>query len=451
MKWVILFFYLKGVFCQLSIDSNIVIKENDPIVLKIKMPKWKPKTMDYDPTKVDWNGVISGCRATCRYDRRLCNFYVRAAAHDSLSISEGFGGADGSLFLTQDEIHRSENAYDSWAYLLSKNVLALAAKYNTSVADIVAVCGAVATEYQGGPKIIQRNDNEPFLVGRYDKIDPNPAKALPASNINMTSFASFAQKWGLTVEELTALMGSHSLVDERGCLRMNGTMCDPLTESCTDLRMFKWSNQYYKDVCSLNIRINSPPIRSSLPLRNLQFHRLQNMCRFTSPELRSRQMGIFDRELTTLLGVKAPDALVIDVEMDMEPVSWFDKDLNSKQWLYTVHDAWMGRTCQGKVEKTENNIKIGMTMNVFQTNSTEWDILYTRAYKKMVNVGAEWAIPGGFRITGDECPSGYVSAVKNLVLDCSLCDEVARRDGSYNCPSNCKCRTGMSNSVRFYT
>jgi len=37
----------------------------------------------------------------------LCNFYVRAAAHDSLSISEGYGGADGSLLLTEDEIRRT--------------------------------------------------------------------------------------------------------------------------------------------------------------------------------------------------------------------------------------------------------------------------------------------------------------------------------------------------------
>jgi hypothetical protein len=448
MKLIILFFC--NVFAQLTTDSNIVIKDKEPTVLQVKMPRWKPKTSVYDPTKVDWQGVISGCRATCRYDRRLCNFYIRAAAHDSLSISEGFGGADGSLFLTQDEINRPENAYDSWAFLLSKNVLALAKKYDTSVADTVAVCGAVATEFQGGPKIIQLNDVEPFLVGRFDKIDPNPAKALPAANINMNTFASFSNKWGLTPEELTALMGSHSLVDNRGCIRMNGTMCNPVVESCTDLRMFRWSNQYFKDVCSPNIRINDPPVRSGMPLQTLEFQKLQNMCRFTSPELRSKQLEVFDTEITTLLGVTAPDALVIDLDMDLEPVSWFSKLLEPRQWWYTIHDAWMGRTCQGKVEKTENNIRIGRAMNSFQTNTVEWDITYIRAYKKMVNVGAEWAVPGGFKITGDECPSNYVPAVRGMTLDCSSCNEVSRRSGTYSCPSNCKCRTGMSNSVRFY-
>ena len=189
-----------GINSQITSDSNIVIKEGDTIVLQVKMPNWKPKTMSYDPTRVDWNGVISGCRATCRYDRRLCNFYVRASAHDSLSISEGFGGADGSLFLTLDEINRQENAYDSWAFLLSKNVLALAKRYNTSVADVIAVCGAIATEYSGGPKIITLNEQDPFLVGRFDTVEPNPAKALPGSNIDMNSFVSFSNKWNLTDE-----------------------------------------------------------------------------------------------------------------------------------------------------------------------------------------------------------------------------------------------------------
>ena len=448
MKLLLLSSLIYSINSQITSDSNIVIKQGDTVVLQVKMPKWKPKTLMYDPKKVDWNGVISGCRATCRYDRRLCNFYVRAAAHDSLSISEGFGGADGSLFLTLDEINRQENAYDSWAFLLSKNVLALAKRYDTSVADIVAVCGAVATEFQGGPRIINLDEKEPFMVGRFDKVEPNPAKALPGSNINMTSFVSFSNKWNLTVEELTALMGSHSLVDERGCIRMNGTMCNPMVESCTDLRMFRWSNQYYNDLCSPNIRINNPPVRSGMPLRTLEFHKLQNMCRFTSPELRSRELAIFEREIKPLMGTADNNALVIDVEADLEPVSWFSKDLTSRQWWYTVHDAWMGRTCQGRVEQTESNVRISNAMKQFSTNSLEWDNVYIRAYKKMVSTGAEWAIK--YSITGDECPSGYVPALRGLVLDCSLCSEVARRDGTYNCSSNCKCKTGMSNSVRFY-
>lgn len=441
---------ITSVLGQLTTDSNLVIKSPESVTLQVKLPKWKPKTTNYDPTIVDWRSVISGCKATCRYDRRLCNFYVRAAAHDSFSISEGFGGADGSIFLTQDEINRPENKYDSWAFLLSQNALALAKKYNTSVADIVAVCGAVATEFQGGQTIIMDDQNHPFLVGRYDSIEPNPANKLPGSNINLDAFATFAANKNLTLEEMTALMGSHSLIDNRGCQRLNGTQCDPTLETCTDLRMFRWSNQYYKDTCSPNIRINHPPIRSSEPLQTLTNLKKQSMCRFTSPELRKREMDIFDTEIKTLMGVTDPNALVIDLDTEMEHVSWFSKDLTPRTWFYTIHDAHMGRACQRKVVQNANNIKIGSAMKTFETNSTEWDITYKRAYKKMINTGANWAMPGGFAITGDECPSGYVSAIKGLVLDCSLCDEKARRNGTYSCSLNCKCLTGMSNSVRFY-
>jgi hypothetical protein len=438
---------------QLTTDSNLLIKVAEEPVLQIKVPKWKPKTTDtiYDPKKIDWRSVISGCRATCRYDRRLCNFYVRASAHDSFSISEGFGGADGSVLLTADEIRRPENKYDSWAHLLAQNALALAQRFDTSVADIIAVCGAVATEFQGGPTILKDDQVQPFLVGRYDTLEPNPANKLPGSNLNLDGFATFTQTRNLTMEEMTALMGSHSLIDNRGCIKMNGGMCDPTVEACTDLRMFRWSNQYYRDVCVPNIRINNPPIRNSMPLRTLDFIKKQKMCTFTSPELRKRTADIFDTEVRTLMGVQDPNALVIDLETEMAPVSWFSMDLSQRQWFYTVHDAWMGLACQRRVTQTPINIEIGNAMNKFRMNVGEWDSTYIRAYKKMINTGANWVTPGGFAITGDECPSGYVSAVKGLVLDCSKCDEVSRRDGTYNCSLNCKCKTGMSNSAKFYT
>jgi hypothetical protein len=165
---IFLFLFINGIFSQIIQDT--VVKVHSNVTIQVKLPAWKPKTTNYDPTIVDWKSVISGCRATCRYDKRLCNFYVRASAHDSLSVSEGFGGADGSLVLTADEIKRPENNYDSFTFLLSKNALALAKRYNCSVADIIAVCGAIGTEYQGGPTIISNDPVQPFLVGRFDKI-----------------------------------------------------------------------------------------------------------------------------------------------------------------------------------------------------------------------------------------------------------------------------------------
>ena len=436
------------VSCQTIQD--VVVKMPSNITMFVKLPVWKPKTAKYDPTIVDWRSVIAGCRATCRFDKRLCNFYIRASAHDSLSVSEGFGGADGSLVLTADEISRGENKYDSFTFLLSKNILSLAKLYNSSVADVVAICGAVATEYQGGPTIIFNDTIQPFLVGRLDKTVPNPSNALAPANLNTTGFSNFATKRNLTVEEMTALLGSHSLIDHTGCTRTNGTECDPYTESCTDLRMFRWSNQYYKDTCAPNIRINIPPVRSTLPLQTLKTLKTINMCKFTSTELRSRQNDIFNAEIVTLFGITNPDAFIIDLDTEKEDVTWFGKNLNTKRWLYTVNDAWLGLACQNKLPVNDHNTRIGNAMNSFKNNSAEWDKVYIRAYKKMINVGANWSIQNGFPITGDECKSGYVSALKGTVLDCSNCDENAKRSGTYKCDRNCKCKTAFSNSVKFY-
>jgi hypothetical protein len=452
-KLCIIILWFPFITAQISSDTDLLIKNAEQPVIQVKLPRWKPKTVGntYDPKKVDWRSVISGCRATCRYERRLCNFYVRAVAHDSFSISEGFGGADGSVLLTFDEIRRTENNYDSWAFLLSQNALALAKRFDTSVADIISVCGAVAVEFQGGPTIIKDDPVQPFLVGKYDSTEPNPSNKLPGSNLDLDGFTQFSQKRNLTLEEMTALMGSHSLIDNRGCQRMNGTQCDPTVEPCTDLRMYRWSNLYYREVCTPNIRINNPPVRNSELLHTLDFLIKKDMCKFTSPELRKRSRDIFDEEITTLIGNKNPGALVIDLDTEIEQVSWFSQDLISRQWIYTVHDAQMGRACQRKVPQTKNNIDIGNAMNNFKNNIPYWDTIFIRAYKKMINTGANWVVPGGLAITGDECPSGYVSAIKDLILDCTTCNEVNRRDGTYSCSPNCKCLTGMSNSVKFYT
>jgi hypothetical protein len=455
---VILYFFLSfilapTVYCQ----TDFVIKPPEAITIQVKLPSWKPKTTSYDPTIVDWSSVIAGCRASCRFERRLCNFYVRAAAHDSFSISEGYGGADGSLLLTQDEIRRAENRYDDFSFILSKNALALAKRYNSSVADVIAVCGAVATEFLGGPKIVELNTDQPFLVGRFDKVVPNPVNQLAPANIDTLGFSNFAQKHNLSIDEMTALMGSHSLIDERGCERTNGNHCDPTLEPCLDLRMFRWSNKYFRDVCSPNVRINVPPRRSSFPLRTFQFLRNEEICKFTSAEFRKKATDEFEAEIITLhAGVlPQPNDNVIEVENELEDVTWSGLSIGIKPWIYTLHDAWMGNACSGKLPNNPHNNAIKTSMNTFKDNSVTWDQTYIRAYKKMVNLGASFA-GTGFAITGDECPSGYASALKDVVLDCSLCNESARRTaqsvgtGTYSCPPNCKCSTAFSNSVKFY-
>ena len=122
-------------------------------------------------------------------------------------------------------------------------------------------------------------------------------KILAVGSSASVALEGVAREAKITTEEMTALMGSHSLIDHTGCTRTNGTECNPNTEACTDLRMFKWSNVYYRDACSPNIRINNPPVRSTLPLNTLNNLRTINKCKFTSPELRQRQLDLFDTEI----------------------------------------------------------------------------------------------------------------------------------------------------------
>ena len=447
MQFLILIFLLINI-----VTSKSKRLRKNKKVIRVNLPSWKPKEKFYYPKKVDWSSVISGCKAACRYEKRLCNFYVRAAAHDSLSVSEGFGGADGSLLLTQDELRRSENNYDNFAYLLSKNALALAKKYDTSVADIIAVCGAVATEFLGGPKIITSKYNQPFLVGRHDKTIPNPINSLAPANMNTTGFSSFAKSKNLTIEEMTALMGSHTLLDGKGCQRKDNSYCNPKESSCTDTLMYNWSNIYYKETCVPSITINNPRALSTLstnvkdgkdtlPLPTREFFIQQDLCKFTSQEFRKRQEQIIEEELIDLN--PDPKALVINQDLEFEDVTWYDDITKiAKKWTYTIHDAWMGKACQGDLPKTSYNIRIGISMNKFKDKPKEWDTVYIRAYKKMVNTGAIWNKQGSLSISGLECHSGYESIYK---INCHICNT------KYTlCPESCKCKTAFDDNEIFY-
>ena len=133
--------------CPFTNNNNNYKKNN----VRIIYPKLKTSSNKYNYYRIDWQSVISGCHASFNFEKRLANFYIRAAAHDSLSISEGYGGPDGSVLITDDELRRPENKYDSFAFTVSKNALSLANRFDTSVADIIAVCGAYAVQYLNGP------------------------------------------------------------------------------------------------------------------------------------------------------------------------------------------------------------------------------------------------------------------------------------------------------------
>ena len=404
--------------------------------LRIKLPVHKPSNRPYNPSLVDWNGVISGCRAACVYEKRLCNFYIRAAAHDSLSVSEGHGGADGSLLLTEDELKRSENSYDNFAFKLSKNALALATKYGSSVADVVAVCGAVATEFLGGPTIVKHDASTPFMVGRFDKTIPNPTSSLAPANLNTTGFAHFAIKRGFALEEMVALMGSHALIDEKACLRKDRqSLCDPFVEDCTNISMYTWDNSYFLDTCSkLDIFIPPKTITSSI---DKTFLLKQELCKFTGKAFKDTALQEFTNE---------PPETDAEAETETVDVEWSS---TPKTWPYTLNDAWLGKACMKDHSQNANDIQIEHAMNKFRNSSLSWDLVYIKAYKKMVNLGAKFSTRGGYPITGHECPSGYRSLQPNT--NCKPCNMNYKNFKlSTKCHTSCQCSTSFAKDVPFY-
>jgi hypothetical protein len=215
--------------------------------------------------------------------------------------------------------------------------------------------------------------------------------------------------------------------------------------------MYTWSNLYYKETCTPKIRVNNPPVLSTLPLETKEFFIRENLCSFTSKELRQRELDILAQELL-ISDAEAgnPDLLVINPDTEYEDVSWYnDVTKIAKKWQYTVHDAWMGKTCQRDIEKTANNEMIGMYMNKYKNDIVEWNKAYARAYKKMIKTGANWYKKGGLSITGLECNSGYKS--KMLNVSCSLCNSKNyRSEYSGVCPVSCRCKTAFADDAAFY-
>ncbi len=411
--------YTKKYISKCELNNISKNKNYEKKNILITYPSWKPKEKNYNPRKVDWSSVISGCRAACNFDKRLCNFYVRASAHDSLSISEGYGGTDGSMLITEDELSRPENNYDNFAYILSKNALALAKRYDTSVADIISVCGAYAVKYLGGIDIIKSSSvKEPFLVGRKDSTTPNPANQLVPENANTSMFNGFSIKYGFSLKEFISLLGSHSLLDGKECLNKDRqTLCDPLLNKCDNISMFNWDNSYYHDLCSKNISIKFNTISVEFIKTKKQLIR-NELCKFTSDYFKNDIKVDISKELdinieNTILQntIEEENDLLIEFENQIIKkinVNYYE-DNEIKKWLYTTNDAWLGLACQNKLENTYYNNEIQNSMNIFKSSSNEWQKTYMQAYKKMINNNVRWfnLKTNGLRITGNECNSGY--------------------------------------------
>jgi hypothetical protein len=102
-----------------------------------------------------------------------------------------------SLLLTKDELLRPENNYDTFSTITARAMIKIASFENASVADVLAVCGAVAIEVlsKGRNKVLGVGGKN-MRVGRLDSITPAPENQLLPGDAPTSDFANFWVKHG---------------------------------------------------------------------------------------------------------------------------------------------------------------------------------------------------------------------------------------------------------------
>lgn len=277
---------------------------------------WQPKIAGtpqgdgYDPRYKDWAGVVSVCRALFKYEKRFAGFFTRASFHDALSLDAvkcskdptSCGGADASLFLTLEELVRGENSQHHTAFLAGQAAIKIAAWFDTSVADVLAVCAGEAPAFisKGRAKIIGYDGKKNFKVGRLDSVTPAPPFKLVPPTATLEEWAGFWKALNFTLAEASALMGSHTLLEPQACYmgpEYNNAECDPLYRDCTNVQMFRWDNHYYRDICTPTITVK-PFDNSSLVDEGLQITVRKEMCKFTSLEFRNLALWEINHQST---------------------------------------------------------------------------------------------------------------------------------------------------------
>ncbi|KAG2484888.1 hypothetical protein HYH03_016369 [Edaphochlamys debaryana] len=452
-----------------------------PVVeLNARVLLWSPKVstvkagQEYNPRDKDWASVVSVCRALFQYEKRFASFFIRSSFHDSMAVDVTqcpgpyCGGADASLFLTLDELSRPENADDNFALITARAAKKIASFFDISVADTVAVCAAVAPEVLSGGRMKILDGSNTLRVGRLDSTKPAPPNQLPSASANAASFLSFWTARGFTPREAAALMGSHALVDSQGCfMGPNRTnYCDPTTSNCANVRMFRWENHYYRDICSptLKVRAAGPgeiPMAET-PMRGMSSPEFDaeaklETCKFSSAAGRAAAMNMIKWQQAGQMAEPAAAPEAVDV-------TWSNADCrkaaaaaglpatsvscpHSSFWWYTPNDAYTGLVCQGAAS-TADEIALRDATRTFAANQAAWDGDYKSAYLKMVSTFAKWSPkadgsllnPAAY-ISGSECTlaSGHqleascaqpaaagpaTSDTKNLYNSCATCNSI---------------------------
>lgn len=132
---------------------------------------------------------------------------LRLAFHDAgtYSAKEKNGGVGGSITMLS-ELAREENDGLAKSATLIKKLKEIMPE--VSLADLIAMAGAVSVEISGGPYI-------EVELGREDKLEIAPEGRLPDENEDAESLRITFKKMGFTPKEMVVLTGAHTLGDAR--------------------------------------------------------------------------------------------------------------------------------------------------------------------------------------------------------------------------------------------
>ena len=140
----------------------------------------------------------------------LARSAVRLGFHDAgtWSKSSTFGGADGSILLS-DEINRSDNNGLQSIATQTKSWYNTYKSYGISMADLIQMGANVATV------VCPRGPRVKTFVGRKDNSQANPTGLLPQPTQAASALISLFNAKTITGSGLVALLGSHSVSQQR--------------------------------------------------------------------------------------------------------------------------------------------------------------------------------------------------------------------------------------------
>jgi manganese peroxidase len=151
--------------------------------------------------------LFTACDGTCN---ALARAAIRGGFHDAgaWDLNSSFGGADGSLFLSSDEISRPENnGLQTWRTTLL-GLLSKYSQYGVGAADLAQFAhNAAVVICPLGPRTLT-------YVGRDSSSQSNLPNLLPDTHSSADILISLFQNKSTSFVDLIALIGAHTTANQ---------------------------------------------------------------------------------------------------------------------------------------------------------------------------------------------------------------------------------------------